>query len=160
MDAQIRRKQSLLISSGYAVIMFGIWSIIRLILMVFLDTDSFMKNYDFFSDEYDTLEVVIACVVVVTFLLIDLLFRMHLGRRAIREGLGHKQNSMYIIISLLYVVLSIVVDVNTLRDASSIMEDHVISYTIIDISTCIPLIVIAISALQLRTLNRQFEEVR
>ena len=72
LNAQIRKKQNLLITSGYAVMMFGVWSIVRAILMFVLEPDVIWQDAGISIDDLQGIEIVIFWITILVVMLCDL----------------------------------------------------------------------------------------
>ena len=155
MEAKIRKHQDILRCSGYAVILFGAWSIIRMVMLRIIDPlelDSLLAVADAESDmDLET----IAFVSLLVLLALDLLFRLYVGRSAIKEGRGGEKRLFYVLLAGGYAAVSVWSDLFYLVDClfgdSSIW---MLGPVIVDISTCGALIEIVISSLCLRKLRR------
>lgn len=151
MSAKMRKHQTTLICSGVAVIAFGLWSILRTMMMLI-----FRKEYlrGLFVENGDIpLELLTKIVYITVFvvLIIDLLFRLYAGMHAIREGSGRHKRITYVILSILYVVFFVSMDFYLLfgnfgRDISA--DD--VAGVIIDLTTQIAFIEIIRSSIALR----------
>ena len=95
-EIKLRKYEHLLVISGTGVIAFGLWSVIKALLAMLLNPLSQFKSL--FTDEvYDmiqegivsehTIELLMAGFVFVG-ILADVLLRIYIGRRAIRDGRG------------------------------------------------------------------------
>lgn len=153
MEAKIRKNQSHLICSGAAVIAFGLWSIIRISLMRFMDPvslEEFWKIPDELSREkYYFLVFTILLVLLV----IDLLLRLYIGLSAIREGKGKRKRIVYVIVAFLYGLVSVVSDPEYfIETAGSEITLTGVAMTVVDLTSCIALFEITVSSIRLRRL--------
>lgn len=161
LNAQIRKKQNLLITSGYAVMMFGIWSIVRAILMFVLEPDVIWQDAGISIDDLQGIEIVIFWITILVVLLCDLLLRMYVGKRAVREGLGKRQKSIYIVLCAISVIFTISADVSAIINLTGDETiEMLFSYVVVDVSTCISMVLVVTSALSLRRLNRNKESIK
>ena len=155
MEAEIRKHQDTLRCSGYAVILFGAWSIIRMVMLRIIDPlklDSMLTAAGMESDvDLET----IAFVSLLVLLAFDLLFRLYVGRSAIKEGRGEEKGLFYVILAAGYAGVSVWSDLFYL--AGCLFGDNslkMVGMVIIDLSTCGAMIEIVISSLRLRKLRR------
>lgn len=111
MSAKIRKHQTTLICSGLAVIAFGIWSIVRALLVFWFNMTRVRsvvseqmpaEGLDLSPETIITISV----IVVFVFLILDLFFRFYVGLSALSEGRGKYKRSTYIVLSVLFLVLS------------------------------------------------------
>lgn len=155
-DADIRKQETTLICSGWAMIFFGIWSIIRMVLLRFIDPDHFI---DFLGDidyQLDSSLLNLILLLFIILLFFDLLLRMYIGFSAIKEGHGKlKKRYTYVIIAIICFVISIgsdVASVITLID-DDVTFEYVLS-TIIDISIQFATLEVIIASIRLRKLSK------
>lgn len=153
MEARIRRHQDILTCSGYAVILFGAWSIVRMIMIKILDPlelDSLVES----AGEADDLFRAVVFAVIIIMLAVDLLFRLYIGRSAIKEGSGEKKKLTYVILAAAYAAASIWSDVSYLiRSLAGSTSLEMVGSVIVDLTSCIALLEIVISSLSLRKLG-------
>ncbi len=99
LDRYIRKYRSILRVSGLAVIVFGIWSIIKGVLSTLIDTSYLM------IDEKLLVPVIVIVAVVVC---VDLAFRLIVGIGAISEGRGEKRSAAYLVLVGIMILFSMV----------------------------------------------------
>ncbi len=156
MDAKIRKYQDILRISGKAVVLFGVWSIIRLLVLKFFDPDTIEAafiNPALGINDKGMADMVFDIAIIT--LIIDLVFRLIIGRCAVSEGEGKKRSVVYIIFAIIYVVYTIVIEVldivNPFRRDIDLLY---ISTWVIDLTTCMAIIEIVISSIKLRKLKK------
>ena len=160
MEAKLRKHRSKLKISGYAVIAFGLWSIIRIFLMRYFDPLSFEamlgEETDIPREFYD--EVVFIGLLV--FLSVDLLYRFFVGRAAIREGSGNRRKMLYVFFALLYGLISVCGDIHYTVLLFS-QGGRLIGLTdiLVDLSACVAMFEIVYSAAAIRVLEKKAREV-
>lgn len=157
MEALIRKKQNLLINSGKAVIFFGLWSIVRTTLLFVMDKGAIISRVgvELTEEELSVVTEDFVFVVCLIALSMELLFRSYVGKRAIREGKGYKQHSFYIVICIIAVVLSVMGDISMFENIIHKDVTEVLSYIIVDVSSCVSLTLIPFSAITLRRLQNK-----
>lgn len=159
MEAKLRKHRSRLKISGYAVIAFGLWSIIRIFLMRYFDPLSFEamlgEETDIPREFYD--EVVFTGLLV--FLAFDLLYRFFVGRAAIREGSGNRRKMLYVFFALLYGLISVCGDIHyTVLLVSRDQRMVELAEILVDLSSCIAMFEISYSAVAIRVLEKKNRE--
>ena len=153
MEADIRRFQSKLRTSGFAVIAFGVWTIVRFVLMRYVNPiayqalveapNEFGYNPKIYEMIVFTLAVAILCV--------DLLLRLSIGCSAIKESQGKKKRMTYVILALLYAVFSVISDVTFLVSAErQDLTLEILSGIIVNLTSEIALFEIVVSSIRLR----------
>ena len=101
MQLRLRKKQSNLAALGLGVIAFGVWSIIKPLLYLALDSESYLGSFK--GDKYLLLTF---WILLAGTLAIDLALRLHIGRSAIAEGKGADRKPGYIVLSFIIAVIS------------------------------------------------------
>ncbi len=160
LEARIRKQQSNLICSGLGMILFGAWSIVRFILMVFFKDG-------FIYDALNSIEAVqniprdlmfnIIIAIVLFFLFIDFFIRIYVGRVAIGVGRGrYRKHIAYIIIAIIYAAVILSSDINALIghiNTGGEMREYV--EILIDMTVNIATVEIIIAAIRLRILEKK-----
>lgn len=157
MDAAIRKNQNILVSSGMAVMLFGLWSIIRFFLLILIDP---MELQNILGDKIDdSLAEIVFFGIIGFVMLIDMLIRIYVGMAAIRLGRGGIWKRRFPIITALYAYItihSLIVSFITANDAKEIVNS-VIS-AVIDLTVVVALILILISTYKLKKIQAQTEK--
>lgn len=114
-EAKIRKQQMMLIYSGTGVILFGIWSILQMAVMWYLDREHFISvitvDEEIPIPAYLFERILIITVIVLISLI--LLARAYIGSCAIREGYGHcKKHKGYIYVAIVFALLMIFSDMS------------------------------------------------
>ena len=156
-DAKIRKQQSKLICSGLAVILFGVWSIVRTFLLRFIDTEHFIDFFDEYDMILDRFPLSFLFTIVVILMIIDLLFRIYIGASAINEGMGRAEKKIaYIIVAVIYMILSVSSDITSIGSYFSGESDmEVLLAAVIDMSIHLATLEIIISAIVNRRLKKK-----
>lgn len=156
MDAKIRKTRDELRISGKALIVFGIWSILRLVFYNIMDKKS-LQDYIFkATGASDTGSFKVWFTITIILLVIDLVFRIYIGCSAVSEGKGKKKSIVYIVLAFIYVFISVIGDAGYLKTLT--LQDFSLaafSAFFIDATSCIALIVIIVSSISLRIRMKQ-----
>lgn len=160
MEAKIRQNQDILKISGKALIILGLWTIIRIFLLKFLDPELLNSFLAFPTSEYfDASSYGSMFVFVIVVLVVDLIFRFVIGGMAISEGNGKKRSVVYIILAILYTISSLggnaFVVINLSEDVSVLTP---LSSVLIDLTSCLALIAIIVSSISIRVLMKKAEK--
>lgn len=160
MTALIYKHRTNLIYSGLAVMAFGLWGIVRVLALFYLEKSRLIEvaEISILENNVDiSVETILTISMLLVFsaFLIDLAFRLFVGLSAIQEGRGRNKRITYLVFSILYLVFTVCVDIligiSLERDFFSV--SHII-VVIIDITSCIAYIVIIRSSLTIRHLER------
>ncbi len=100
-----RRESSTLVVLGTGVMVFGIWSIIKL-----LGTFAFRIPLFTASEEEDlgSVGMIFAIIIAVIIVSVDVLLRIFVGIRARREGSGKKAGKAYLVFLVLMIIVSVI----------------------------------------------------
>lgn len=107
MERKIRKLQNNLLISGYAVIAFGLWSILKAVFYVFLKPEYFDDMFEWAElAEFGELGRKVAYFIIFFALVVDTLLRLFVGRRAIKESKGKKVSAFYLLVTAVLMAFS------------------------------------------------------
>ena len=106
MEKRIRKYQNLLVTSGWGMNILGIWPVIQFIMLYFLMPDYLTVVMTEYSIEAEWRLIVFLLGLFI--LCIDLLFRVLVGRAAIREGTGKKHSASCLIWGFFVLIITII----------------------------------------------------
>ena len=157
-SVRIRKYSNRLTMAGRAVIIFGLWSSLRVVILALLGMDdTFSDSFNVARDLAANVEnkaavYAIATVVVVFALVIPFLINLFIGRRAIMEGTGKKSTTVYLVVAALLLALTIF----SLIYGGSEDEFYEIwiASIIVDITLCGAYIDVIYSAIRLKKCSR------
>ena len=87
LQLRLRKMQSDMASMGLGVIAFGVWSVIKTVLYVALNTEEYLGSF-----EGNMAMILIFWILLGGVLAVELALRFHVGRSAIAEGKGAKRS--------------------------------------------------------------------
>ena len=160
MEARIRQNQDILKISGKALIILGLWTIVRLFLLRFLEPEllhHFLTTPDMEYTDPVIYDILFSVVIIA--LVIDLVFRLFIGLSSISEGKGKKKTPVYIIFAILYALVCLSTDIYviaTIPDSQSKLSS--ISSLLIDLTSCLALVAITVSSISIRVLRKKSEK--
>ena len=152
-EVKLRRYENLLTVSGLGVIVFGLWSVIKTLLVLFMQEDTLADMPD------STLIRVIFFTIIGLVLLVDLLLRLFVGLSARAEGFGKKKGVVYIVFAILLAIVSLI-SVGMIffdMDEESIVE--IIVSVIVEGTSLIVVIELLIAAFNVKKLKKELGEV-
>lgn len=159
----VRKYANRLTMAGRAIIMFGLWSSLRFIILIWFGMDDTFKDtfdmakYMVSENSIDqVLMYTIAILVVVIALGVPFLINFLLGRSAIREGKGVKKSNLYIIVCAFLFVLTIVSFF--IVETEEVYLELWIATMIVDITLCIAYFDVVYSAIRLRMYDKRRKE--
>lgn len=152
-EVKMRRYQNLLMISGLGVIAFGLWTILKTILLLFVKENTL-------AELPDSLARVIFIVVLVVVLAVDFLFRLFIGLSARAEGQGKKKGYAYIVFAILLAIFSLASVVLIFFDVgeTSILELTV--SVIVEVTSLIVVIELLVAAFTVKKLRKELGEVQ
>ena len=152
-EIKMRRYQNLLTVSGLGVIIFGLWTVLKTILLLFLQEDMVDDLPDglFYRVLFFTL--------IGGVLLIDFLIRLFVGLSARAEGFGKKKGYGYIVVAILIAIASLVSLVLIFFDTAdrSILE-LIVSF-IVEATSMIATVELLVAAFTVKKLKKELGEV-
>ena len=105
---RLRKSRSNLLVAGKAVLAFGVWTMMKLLLELFLGENNFGMSID--ETMGGTIEIQ-AAVVIGVFVIIGLIavfIHFIIYRGAVREGRGKKGGFFYLLVAFIFIVFTIV----------------------------------------------------
>lgn len=102
---ELRRRRITLMSLGSGVISFGIWSILKTFLYIYVGVLNL--NVTTVPEQYRQATTIVAYVMLTFFMLIDLSLRLFVGLKARAAGSGKRQRPTYIVVAGLLLACSV-----------------------------------------------------
>ena len=152
-ERKLRRYQNLLTVSGLGVIIFGLWSVLKTILLFFLKEGAFGELPD------ETVYRVILLAIIGGILLVDMMVRLYVGLSARAEGFGKKKGYGYIVVGILMALLSLASLVMIFFDASEKSITEMIVSFIVEATSLVVTIELLIAAFTVKKLKKELGEV-
>lgn len=157
METALRRNQNTLVVIGQGVIAFGAYTVVRAILQLLLDPAWFIGDV---AEENLRAEYTMLALFLTVVLGGDLLLRVYIGRRAIRDGKGRQVGTRYIVFAVLLALADVAVVITDLTSkdpyTSGLLE---LAVTLIaDITMAVTTVELVLAALRVRKLRRQLAE--
>lgn len=106
MERELRQRQINLMTLGSGVIAFGVWSVLKSFLYIWVDSYTF--DFPDIPPEFIPTANAIAYAFLSILMLIDLALRTYIGLSARSVGMGKKKHRAYIVIAALILASSIV----------------------------------------------------
>ena len=153
----VRKYASRLTMAGRAMIIFGLWSSLRIILIVILNMNEvFQKALDAeqLVGSARTAVYAMSIVLIIIILIIPFLFNLYLGRRAMREAKGGKKSTVYLVWTGIFVVAVFSSMLFVDGEGISLLG---VAANIVDLTLCIAGIDIIYSAIRLRQYKKLTE---
>lgn len=158
-----RKYSNRLMMAGRAIIMFGLWSSLRVIILTWFGMDDTLKYFFDVAKHMvsensvdQVLMYTIAILVVVIALGVPFLINFLLGRGAIREGQGVKKSNLYIIVCAILFILTIISFF--VVETEEVYLELWIATMIVDITLCIAYVDVVYSAIRLRMYDKRRKE--
>lgn len=158
--AKLYKHQTTLVCSGLAVIAFGLWSIVRVSLLFYLQHSRILQLIMegelgvLTGQSTDTITAILFGVAI-GFLILDLLFRLYIGLSAIREGNGKRRRLAYVVLAIVYLVFLLGSDVYYRFLSGEAFAAGTISAFFIDLTSSVAFMAIIRSSLAIRRLKRE-----
>ena len=152
-EIKMRRYQNLLTVSGLGVIIFGLWTVLKTILLLFLQEDMVDDLPDglFYRVLFFTL--------IGGVLLIDFLIRLFVGLSARAEGFGKKKGYGYVVIAILMALASLTSLVLIFFDTNEQSLWELIVSVIVEATSLVVTIELLVAAFTVKKLKKELGEV-
>ena len=147
---KIRRDQHTLVILGNGVMLFGVWSFVKAILVLWLNPSVYMQRAD---PSAEKITIVIAVVIV---LVVDLLLRFFVGRSARNAGLGKKTHIVYIGAAVILMILYLISTGGMLYQVVTLQDNWFerIINLIIDITSFVILLELIVASVKVKRRSR------
>ena len=158
MDAAYRKNQTTLLFSGAAIIAFGIWSALKLIVYMGTNRAAVLQNLGFLAADVEAPEIIInsAAGVIIGF---SVLFHLFIGWSSMRDALGKTRFRVYIPITAIYALMIVSSYVNELITQSvDVSYGTLFISFIIDMTSVAALVLIIRSSHNLKKIRREKAE--
>ena len=110
MEKELRKHKINLGISGAAVIVFGVWTIVKILIYFFASTEDFFSLFGAMQI-LDPAERAITITIFIVLVLIDLGLRLFIGLSARAESKGKKKSVVYLIFAALMILGSVFLNV-------------------------------------------------
>ena len=157
---ELRRRQSILSTTGLGVIAFGLWSFLKLNLYFLLGSDTLFGDIEF--DPAFSRRVVLAASYVICMIVacIILLLHVRVGRGAIAEAKDGPKRYHYMGLAIgmaVFYIFSVALSLFTLDFDSSSFPDYLASI-LVDATSAIMLIELVASARRVRSIRQELQK--
>ncbi len=152
-ERKMRRYQNLLTVSGLGVIIFGLWSVFKTILLLFMKEETFGDIPD------ETYIRVIFFAILGGILLFDVLLRLYVGLSARAEGFGKKKGYAYVVVAVLMAFASLASLVLIFFDTNEQSIWELVVSVIVEATSLIVTIELLVGAFTVKKLKKELGEV-
>jgi hypothetical protein len=163
---KLRKSRDTLIIVGRGIILFGVWSAVKLFSLAFLRTSATIAEIrETMPAEAEPISerliIVLMLVVISIFALIEIGIRYYVGSSAIAEGRGTRSGKLYILITYFFIFTSIITLVFMIfamfsgAEAEEGGEDVSVASAVIELTNLIMMIEMLISAHKVKKDARQ-----
>ncbi len=158
MREQFRRYQDNLKILGSAVIMFGCWSLVKVLLWLILSWKSDFSQLSTING----LDVILFAFFIILFaiIIIALLLRLYIGMSARKDAAGKPKKPVYIVLAIIIAAIDaygLISYLGTTLLAGNFLTLTDIISTIVDITSFIVILEMIIIAFKFRRLRKQLE---
>ena len=150
-----RKYSNRLKMAGRAIIIFGLWSSLQVLILYFLNQESILTLvYEALKEKGVENSLLYPIIIIVAIILVGIpfLINLYMGLSAMGEAKGKKKTPVYLVICVLSFIFSFVSIF--MSDFSDYLE-LVIATLIVDITFCIACIDVVYSAIRLRRCKKQ-----
>jgi hypothetical protein len=151
-EVKLRRYRNLLTISGLGVIAFGLWSVLKTILLFVFREEALAALPD------DVLTRVIFFVIVGVLLLTDFAIRLFIGLSARAEGLGKKKGYAYLVFAVLLALASAASVAAIFFDTGTTSILEIIVSVIVEVTSLVAVIELIAAAIHVKRLGKECGE--
>lgn len=160
MTAKIRRCETTLMTLGLAVIAFGVWNVMKMVIRFLLDysdSSAAASDVDAESARFTMIFVFVVAIVVVS---IDAALRIAIGILARKEGRGKEVGVLYLVLSVIAVAISAVMFVFDIQSAPGDANQFIdiVADVMIDTTSAVTLVALIVTSIKLKTLKKRIGE--
>ncbi len=151
--AKLRRYEDDLNVSGTGVIIMGAWSVVRVLIELFLNSKEYL-NYGNEDPESAMLNIVVAIALIVIISFVIMKVHLYIGLNAMRAAKGMEHKEGYFVAAIIIAVLS-VLSLYTYKDQLQIIEriDTTLASILVDITTIYIFIVVIVSSIRIKRIK-------
>ncbi|MBQ7715557.1 MAG: hypothetical protein IJT70_06785 [Clostridia bacterium] len=160
-EVKLRRFGNLLTVSGLGVIAFGVWNVLKMILVFVMQRD--MIEAIFAEISADALIKYITIAIIAAIMLLDFLIRLFVGLSARAEGFGKKKGVAYIVFAVLLVLGSVSSLVLVFYDTDSLTKNPILQTAvsvILEITSMVATIELIVAAVTVKKIKSEIGEVK
>jgi len=160
MDKELRRNQSILKISAEGVMLFALWSIIKTVLYCLTKPEAVLETLSFGQDLGGDHEItlVIFLIAAAVMDLIDFALRLYVGTCAVRESRGKKNGIVYLVINIVFIIISIsTVFVLCTPISHHLTRDSVIISIIVELTALFAETELLMSAIKVKTIRKKMK---
>ena len=147
-----------LVLSGRALIILGIWSSIKAIILFYLalpQITGFVTEGDIMPEEIARNVKLIMMAIFVIIVAIVFLFHLYIGRSAMKNGYGKKRTTFYLVLTVIAIISTIASDVQIVMEGLDIID---LASMVVDLTVVYACCDILYSAIKLRKIEKKTEE--
>ena len=184
-DIKIRKFRDTLVTGGFAIVAFGIWTVIKSIMEVFTILQPLLESIDYNGLTQEQAEQIRTMIedgtmfnallfMVIIFLTVDLIIRVYVGFSARAIGLQKKDKNgkekngiVWLIFGIILAAISVYSLGATIADTSEILRVHSVMYYLVSLfvdgTSIFVTVELVITGFRLRSLVKKqenMEEVR
>jgi len=105
LKAKYRKYQNNLLVGGKVIIFFGIWSMIKFLMFVFLDREDFLSMLNFSNADMNYLYLYIVMISIL--FVLDIILRFYVGLNVVKTGKTQKQSVLCMLILVVMIAFSV-----------------------------------------------------
>ena len=147
-----------LVLSGRALIILGIWSSIKAIILFYLalpQISEFVTEGDIVPEEIVRNVKLILMAIFIILIAIVFLFHLYIGRSAMKNGYGKKRTTFYLVLTVIVIISTIASDVQIVMEGLDIID---LASMVVDLTVVYACCDILYSAIKLRKIEKKTEE--
>ncbi len=159
MQKELRKNESILATSGVAVLAFAIWSIIKIVLYVAFSPAMSAVEADLTELQgIDEGTVLTILIVIIAVSLVDVGIRIYVGLSARGESKGKKKTILYLILAIIIAIYSVLNIVSFFQPGYMESVADLIITLVVELTSLFAVIELIVSGIKVRSLRKKIAE--
>lgn len=159
MQRELRKYENSLSVSGLVVILFGLWSVLKLGLRLVFSTLGLMNTAeDTIVDPEIQKGFLYLAIAILTVLILELGLRLYIGLTARAESRGKKKTVVYLIVAVLLAAYSVYSLVALIRSFAAVDFFESLVSVLVELSGLFALAELIFSAIKVKQIRKKMEE--
>lgn len=162
MERQLRRNRNILGISGTAVLLFAVWSVIKVFMYGYLNRNEPVGEELSFLDEYLQDETVVIAFFIIFFglLVLDIILRVVVCLSARAESRGKKKGYGYLVVTVILLAFSVWGLFSTLRESFLVDPVDTVISLLLEGSAVFALAEVFLSSVRIKRLTKKLSSAQ
>ena len=158
MEKKIRRDENLMNVLGKAIIVFGLVSVLKLIIVLLSDDD--IIEY-FKKGTITTIAIIMVIIAIILIAALEMIIRIYIGISAIKEAQGIKRSSAYLVLCAIFTVITLFLIVYSVIQLFQ-DENYILNFLagfLLDVTSAAISVMVFITSIKVRVRRKKLGKV-